>query len=295
MNASFSRKVFVCCNTVFLAAVTMICILPMIHLLAISLSSSSFAEAGAVTFWPRGFTLQAYSFLAGKSEFFTALIITLKRVALGVTLNVMLCVITAFPLSREKEQFHFRTVYVWFLAVTMFFGGGLVPTYLVVSKLGLINSLWALVLPGAVPVWYVVMMVNFFRGIPKALEEAARLDGASSMTTLVRVFLPLSLPSLATILLFTAVNHWNSWFDGFIYMNSLTSYPLSSYLYSLVAQANFMSTASLSPADMQRLSSVGQKTLRMAQILLGALPIMCVYPFVQRYFIKGIVVGSVKE
>jgi putative aldouronate transport system permease protein len=291
-----SRKVFVAFNTFLLASITIICIAPLVHLLAVSLSHSIYASAGVVGLWPRGFTLTAYSFLSERSSFIESIFISVQRVVLGTGVNLTLCVLTAYPLSREKEQFHLRTVYVWFFAVTMFFGGGLVPTYLIVNMTGIGNTIWALVLPGALNVWHMVMMLNFFRGVPKSLEEAARLDGASHLKTLALIYLPLSLPSLATILLFTMVGHWNAWFDGFLYMNSPRKYPLQTYLSTLIMNPALLSnTAMITPEEIERLASISAKTLRVAQIFLGALPIMCVYPFLQRFFIKGIVLGSVKE
>jgi len=296
LKDSASRKAFVAVNTFMLALITIICVAPLVHLLAVSLSHNRYASAGVVGLWPRGFTLTAYSFLSERSSFLTSIFVSAQRVFLGTAINLSLCVLTAYPLSREKDQFHLRTVFVWFFAITMFFGGGLVPTYLVVNMTGIGNTIWALVLPGALNVWHMVMMLNFFRGVPKSLEEAARLDGASHFKTLLLVYLPLSLPSLATILLFTMVGHWNSWFDGFLYMNSPKKYPLQTYLSTLIMNPALLSNKALiTQEEIERLSSISAKTLRVAQIFLGALPIMCVYPFLQRFFIKGIVLGSVKE
>lgn len=294
MKPTVSRRVFVTCNTLFLTVVTLLCIAPLVHLLAVSFSKNVYALAGEVGFWPKGFTLQAYGFLIVKSQFTDALIVSLQRVALGTAINMALVILTAYPLSKETSAFRMRTAYVWFFAVTMFFGGGLVPTYMVIKMTGLINKIWALVVPGALNVWNCVMLLNFFRGVPKELEEAARIDGASHLTTLINVYLPLSMPALATILLFTVVGHWNSWFDGFIYLNSPKQYPLQTYLSTLVMQASMVNKKFITKEDLVKLQDVSEKTLKVAQIFLGALPIMLVYPFLQKYFIKGIVVGSVK-
>ena len=295
MKNSVSRNIFIGFNTFLLSLVAIISIAPIIHLFAVSLSSNVAAMSGAVGLWPVDFTFQAYSFLSSKSEFMTALWVTLQRLVLGVAVNMSLCVLVAYPLSKEKQHFRQRTAFVWFFAITMFFGGGLVPTYIIVQMTGIYNTIFSLILPGAVPVFYVVMMLNFFRGIPKSLEEAAWLDGAGHISTLARIYLPMSLPSLATILLFTSVNHWNAWFDGYIYFNRATSYPLATFLYTLISQANLMNKTQYTVEDLANLSQVGEKTLRTAQIFLGALPIMMLYPFLQGFFIKGIVLGSVKE
>jgi len=185
-------------------------------------------------------------------------------------------------------------VFAWIFAFTMFFGGGLIPLFFVIQRTGIMGTVWALVLPGAVNVWHAVMLLNFFRGVPKELEEAAQIDGAGHMITLIKVFLPLSLPALATILLFTTVGHWNAWFDGMIFMRSPADFPLSTYFAMLVMQADVTARVTLTPEEIMALANVDDRTLRTAQIFLGALPIMAVYPFLQRYFVKGIVVGSVK-
>ena len=293
MHKSTGEKVFNILNIIILSLVTLASIMPMIYLLAISLSSSEAVNAGMVTFIPIGFTLQAYTFLIQKSQFLTALFVSIKRVALGTVINMLLAILTAYPLSKETARFKARTAYAWFFAVTMFFGGGLIPSYIVVQQTGIMDTIWALVLPGALNVWNMVMLLNFFRGIPKELEEAAFVDGAKHSTVLWSIFVPISKPALATILLFTIVGHWNAWFDGIIYMNSMQHYPLQSYLSTLVTQ-NFSKMTVMTPEELKRLEDLSNKTLKIAQIFLGALPIMMVYPFLQKYFIKGITLGSVK-
>lgn len=273
--------------------VALVCILPMFHLLAVSLSSSQAVSASKVSFIPVGFTLKGYTFLMHESKFINALSVSLRRVAVGTTLNMLLVIITAYPLSKSSTMFKARTGYVWFFVITMFFGGGMIPTYIIVNETGIIDTIWALILPGALNVWHTVMLLNFFRGIPKEIEEAAVMDGAKHFTILWKIFVPISKPALATILLFTMVNHWNSWFDGIIYMNSPNNYPLQSYLSTLVRE-NFNRTMIMSPEELERLKNLSNKTLKIAQIFLAMLPIMMVYPFLQKYFIKGITIGSVK-
>ncbi|MFC5404711.1 carbohydrate ABC transporter permease [Cohnella soli] len=289
---SLSRKAFLIVNSIALSLITLLGIVPFLHLLSVSLSSNAAASAGEVRLWPVEFTLDAYRFLGQKVEFLRSIVISVERVVLGTAINMLLVFVTAYPLSKTNEQFRFRTVYVWFFAITMFFGGGLIPTYIVIKETGLIDSIWALILPGALNVWYTVMMLNFFRGIPKELEEAATIDGANYLSILWRIFLPISLPSIATIGLFTIVGHWNSWFDGILYLNSPDKYPLQTYLSTLVTAINVKSITLDNTGILQNL---GERTLRTTQIFLGALPIMLVYPFLQKYFIKGITVGSVKE
>ncbi|GGG03451.1 carbohydrate ABC transporter permease [Paenibacillus aceti] len=291
---TISRRIFLLCNTLILSAITVLGIIPFIHLLSISLSSNTAAMAGEVKLWPVGFNLDAYRYLGEKVEFFRSFGVSVQRVILGTAINMVLVFITAFPLSKSNDQFKFRTVYVWFFAITMFFGGGLIPTYIIVKDTGLIDSIWALILPGALNVWNMVLMLNFFRGIPRELDEAATIDGAGQWKVLWRIYLPVSLPSIATIGLFTIVGHWNAWFDGILYLNSPEKYPLQTYLSTLIMAINSQMT-SISIEQIKAMENLSEKTLRTAQIFMGALPIMLVYPFLQKYFVKGITVGSVKE
>ncbi|MFD0716537.1 carbohydrate ABC transporter permease [Paenibacillus sp. GCM10027626] len=289
---SFPRRAFIAGNYLLLSAVTLLGIIPFIHLLAVSLSSNTAVLAGEVTLWPRGFTLEAYRFLGQKVDFIRSLGVSLERVVLGTVINMLLAVLTAYPLSKEVRQFRFRTFYVWFFAITMFFGGGLIPTYIVVKETGLMNTIWALVVPGALNVWNMIMLLNFFRGISKDLQEAALMDGAGHWKLLWSIYLPVSKPAIATILLFTIVGHWNSWFDGILYLNAPEHYPLQTYLSTLVTSMN---KSMIGIDDLNVLQNLSEQTLRTAQIFLGALPIMLVYPFLQKHFTKGITIGSVKE
>lgn len=291
---TISRRLFVVLNTLLLTAITLLGIIPFIHLLSISLSSNTAAMAGEVKLWPVGLNLDAYRYLGEKVEFFRSLWVAVERVVLGTVVNMFLVFITAFPLSKSNNQFKYRTPYVWFFAITMFFGGGLIPTYIIVKNTGLIDSIWALILPGALNVWNMVLMLNFFRTIPKELDEAATIDGAGHWRVLWSIYLPVSLPSIATIGLFTIVGHWNAWFDGILYLNSPEKYPLQTYLSTLIMSINSQLT-SISIEQIKAMENLSEKTLRTAQIFMGALPIMAVYPFLQKYFVKGMTVGSVKE
>jgi putative aldouronate transport system permease protein len=179
----------------------------------------------------------------------------------------------------------------------MLWGGGLLPTYMLIYKLKLMNNIFALILPGAVPVFNVVLMLNFFRGIPKSLEESAKMDGANHWTILFKIFIPLSVASIATLSLFSLIGHWNSWFDGIIYMNTNSNYPLSSYLQTMIVMTD-MDTISRNLSqntDIPFYQFLSEKNMRSAQIVVGSLPLIMVYPFVQRYFKQGMTLGSVKE
>lgn len=291
---SNSRKVFNGVNIIFLTLITAICVLPFVHLLALSFSSEMATAAGEVNLLPKDFSVEAYRFLLQKKDFFRSMGVSVWRVVLGTTISMFLIIITAYPLSKESLKFKARTRYVWFFAITMFFGGGLIPTYMVIKELNLIDTIWALVLPGALSVWNIILLLNFFRQIPKELEEAAVMDGAGQMTILFKIFVPIALPAIATLVLFTMVGHWNAWFDGVMYLNTPSKYPLQTYLSTIVLDQNLSNLNSMSPEQLKRMQEVGNLNLKSAQIFMGALPILCVYPFLQRFFVKGIVVGSVK-
>lgn len=290
---SLSRTIFNVFNVMILIITSLLCILPFINLLAVSFSGSAAVSAGLVNFWPIDFTTKAYEFALKGGRFFTALIVSTKRVAIGVTMNLVLMVITAYPLSKSKLKLTGRNYYMGFFVITMLINGGLIPTYLVVNKMGLINSIWALILPGALPVYNMIILMNFMRGLPEEIEEAAMIDGATPIQILIKVVLPVLKPALATVGLFCIVGHWNSWFDGIIYMNDTAKYPLQSYLQTLLQ--NFEQIMQKSGTDYTKLlSMMNARTGRASQLFLGAIPIMLIYPFLQKYFTKGLVIGSVK-
>ncbi|MCK9858593.1 MULTISPECIES: carbohydrate ABC transporter permease [Paenibacillus] len=290
-HKTLGYKIFNIGNYVFLGFLSLLCILPIIHILAVSFSSMAPASSNLVGFWPIGFTTDAYEKTFGNSNFLNSLGVSVMRTVLSTVIGMALCLMTAYPLSKEDLHFRGRTMYIWIFVFTILFSGGLIPSYILIQKLGLMDSIWALVLPGAVSVWNVILMLNFFRGLPKELEEAAYLDGAGQLKTLVLVFIPLSMPSIATLSLFTMVYQWNSWFDGMIYMRDIKDYPLASLLQTIIVQQDF----SKINVDPKQLENISQRTVRAAQIFIGALPILLVYPFLQRFFVKGMVIGAVKE
>ncbi|QNK54882.1 carbohydrate ABC transporter permease [Paenibacillus sp. PAMC21692] len=286
---SLSRKLFHAANYSFMIALSLLCLLPFIHIWAISFSDSAAVNGGLVKLWPVDFNLDAYSYILGDSKFGSAFWISLQRTVLGTLINVLLCVLVAYPLSKESTHFPARSVYVWYFMLTMLIGGGLVPNYMTIKAYGLIDSLWALILPGAVSVYFIVLMLNFFRGLPRELEESAFVDGAGHWTILFKIYMPLSLPSIATISLFAMVGHWNAWFDGLLYLNRPENYPLQTFLQTIITQPDMSKLH-----DVSQMMNVTTRNVKTAQIFVGMLPILLVYPFLQRFFIKGIVVGSVK-
>ena len=293
IRKSIGRKVFLCFNYVFVTMITLSCVIPLLNLLAMSFSSSQAIIENKVSLLPVDFTLKAYQYVLKNREFWVSVAVSAKRVLLGVPLNVILTILVAYPLSKSDQAFPARKFYVAFMLVVMLFNGGLMPTYFIVAKTGLIDTVWSLVLPGAVPIFSCIVLMNFFRGIPEELEESARLDGANQLQVLVRIFLPLSKPSIATVTLFSLVWHWNSWFEGLIYSNYTQNYPLQSYLQTLVVST----TEALRTSDLKtimELTQVNDTNMKSAQIFISIIPLMLVYPFLQKYFTTGLTLGSVK-
>lgn len=288
------RKIFNIFNIILLFIVSMTCVLPFVHLLAVSFSSATAVAAGKVGFIPIDFNIASYEFALSGGKFLRSLMISFERVILGVGINLILMIMTAYPLSKTKKQVAGRNAYMTFFMITMLISGGMIPSYLVVTSLGLKDTIWALVLPGALPVSNMIVLMNFMRELPDEIEEAAAMDGASPIQILIKVLLPILKPALATVGLFCIVAHWNDWFSGMLYMSSPENYPLQTYLQSLLKNFEQMMQQGRG-ADMQDImSQLNERTGRAAQLFLGSLPVMIVYPFLQKYFTKGLVLGSVK-
>lgn len=279
--------------TVSLIVIAFLSLAPMLNTIMISISSSAAVNAGEVNFIPIDINFSSYEKILNDSKFWRAFLISVERVVLGGGINMLLTILMAYPLSRSVGQFRSRNIYMWIIIFTMLFSGGVVPWYMVISELKLINTIWALVLPGAVPVFNVILLMNFFKGIPKELEEAAFMDGAGPLKILFKIFLPVSLPSLATITLFVIVGHWNNFFDGIVLINDSNKIPLQTYLQQLSLTRDQMQN--LTVEQLQQYNKISNTTLNSAKILVSMIPIMLIYPFLQRYLIHGIVLGSVKE
>ncbi|MFK7696052.1 carbohydrate ABC transporter permease [Paenibacillus sp. HJGM_3] len=290
-HKSAAYRVFSLINHAMLAVLALVCIAPLVHILAVSLSGKAAASANLVGMWPIDFTWQAYGKSIANPFFLDSLWIAVKRTVLGTAVGMTVVTLAAYPLSKSELHFRPGGIYKWYFVFTMLFNGGMIANYLLIMKLGLINSLWALILPGAVSVWNMILLLNFFRTVPKELEEACLIDGAGHFRTLFYVYLPISLPALATLSLFTMVSHWNAWFDGLIYMTKFQHYPLATFLQTIIVQQDF-DKMNVNKEDLENIS---QRTVKAAQIFIGALPILLVYPFLQKFFIKGIVLGAIKE
>ena len=292
IKSSPARRAFLVVNYFFLTLVMCISLFPLVHVFALSLSSNSAAQAGWVTILPVDFTLDSYQYILAKPEFFQSFGVSVVRVVLGTLLSIGLTILCAYAMAQPDERFHARKYYVWVFLVTMVFSGGLIPLFIVVKSVGIYNSIWALILPGAVQTFNIILMLNFFRGLPYALTESALIDGANHFQIMTKIIVPVSKPSLATVGLFTMVNHWNSWFDGMIYISDTAKYPLQTYLRNVIQSVDI---ASIDLTSVGAMTNVSQKTVTAAQIFVAIIPILLVYPLLQKYFITGMTLGSVKE
>ena len=276
---------------VFLILAALLCVYPMWYTLAVSFSSKAAVSAGKVWLLPSGFNLGSYKKLLADNQFFKSFLVSVERVAVVCSLNMLLLALTAYPLCLPREKFPWGKAYIWFFVANMLFSGGMIPAYIVVRNYHLLNSFWSMILPGALPIYNMILLVNFFRNVPYELNEAATIDGAGPLQILFRIYVPVSLPSLACLLLFAFVGHWNSYFDGLLYINDLAKQPLQTYIYQISA---VLDPQSMTPDQLREASKLSDLTLNSAKVVIAMIPIMALYPFLQKYFVTGMTLGSVK-
>jgi putative aldouronate transport system permease protein len=288
--SSGKRKIFLFINTMLCIIIALTCLAPMLHILALSFSKKEAIISGMVGFLPVGFTWDNYNYVAKDSAFYNAFLVSVIRTVLALAIQLTMTFLAAYPISHLRNRFHARNFYTWFLLIAVLFNGGLIPTYLVVAKTGLVNSIWSLILPGAVPLFYVILMQNFMKTLPEEIKESAAIDGAGQWRILFRIVLPLCQVSIATVSLFIVVDNWNAWYDGMLYINDNHLFPLQTYLRTVVVQVDLSQMSDMNSIA-KLVASTGADT---AKIFLAMLPVIAVYPFVQKYFVRGIVLGSVK-
>lgn len=241
----------------------LICLLPLINVLSVSLNAKHSADR--VVLWPVDWSVESYQIMLTRDELFVSLWMSVKRVVLGVVINTVLTVLMAYPLSRNGRVYKTRRVYVGILIFCMLFNGGMVPTLILVTVwLNLGNTVWALVLPGAVPIFNVILVMNFMRQMPKEMEEAAWIDGASNIKTLIYIVIPLSVPVIATVMMFSFVSQWNDWFSGLLYMTDVAKYPFQTYIQSTITAPDISNMI-----DLQNYANVSDKTIKAAQTIVG--------------------------
>ncbi len=291
-SKTLSSRIFYGVLLFILAVLAFICIYPLWYTFSLSVSNKSAANSGLVTFYPIGFTLTSYREIMGDWKFFNSFWISIQRTFLGTSISLLFMIMMAYPLSKKASVFRLRDIIMWILIFCMIFNGGLIPWYLTVQNYGLLDTMWALVFAGSLPVFNVILLMNFFRGLPEDIEEAAVVDGAGPWRILFGIVVPCSIPVIATIILFMGVYHWNEFFNGLVLMSRDTRYPLQTYIQQLVVQ--IPAGTSLTPEQYQRLSELSNKSLNAAKVFISVIPMLLVYPFVQKYFVTGIMLGAVK-
>ena len=289
---TFSSIVIDIIAIVVLVLLALSTLLPLWYTLCVSLSDKSAAAAGLVGLWSIGINLTSYHSILGDTNFFNAFYVSLKRVALGTAAELVATLLIAYPLSKSTREFPARNVVMWFLIFAWIFSGGLIPWYQVMKKLHMINNIWGLVLGNSLPIFNVILAVNFFRNLPKEIEEAALIDGAGPWQIFLQIYIPLSKPMIATISLFSIVYHWNEFFNGLVLSTRQAFYPLQTYIQQMIVVIN---TANMTQDQIQMLNEISNQTLNAAKIFIAMIPILLIYPLLQRYFIAGITLGSVKE
>ena len=282
------ERIFNVINIIIVTLVGLLCLAPFIHVIAKSFSGNMPLVLKKVYFWPKEFQLDNYSFVLSNKQYLVSMKNSVIITVCGTVLSMVITFLTAFVFTRQNLPF--QKLYVGLFIFTMFFGGGIIPTYLLFSSVGLLDTYAVLILPGGVGVFNIILMRNFMESISPSLEESARIDGASNMVILFKIILPLSIPAIATISLFFAVGKWNAYFNAVIYTTRKDLMPIQLYLRNILQNLDL-----LAEEDPEQLAYVSTEGVRASTTISAILPILCVYPFLQKYFVGGMLIGAVKE
>lgn len=277
-------------NTTFLICLALIGILPFIHMIAVAFSGGAASAANSVGLLPVDFSTNAFQEVVNDGSFLKSFVTSMLRVFLGTVITMVLTILTAYPVSLSDREFPARKFYVVIMVITMLFSGGLLPAYILNTRIGLVDNIWALVIPGAVPIFNVIVLLNFYRGIPPEIREAALIDGADDFCCLGKIYLPLSKPCLTTLTMFCVIGHWNAWFDGLLYMRDNTKYPLQTYLQVYLSSLSDIK----SQQEVTQMLATSDRSLMYAYIVLSCIPILLVFPLLSKHIKSGLVLGSVK-
>ena len=288
---SWKNRIFDISVILLLFLLGAFCMLPLLHVIALSFSNKVAVMEGRVLIWPVDVTSTPYRAILEDSRFIQSFWVSVKRVVLGVGINMILTILAAFSLSQTEREFPARKYYMWVMVFAMLFGAPLIPWYFVIKETGLIDTIWAMILPGALPVYNTILLMNFFRELPKEIKESALMDGVNPLQMLIKIIIPLSKPAIATIAVFAVVWHWNSFFDGMLLINTPEKAPLQTYIYNLINSSPIVNT-SMTAEQQEALSSM--RTYNAAKVVVAALPVAVFYPFMQRFFVSGLTLGSVK-
>lgn len=292
MKYAWDDRIFTVVNYLFLAFILIIVAYPIIYVASASFSSPYAVTSGKMWLWPVEFNVRGYSAVFHHSQIVKSFFNSLKITVLGTTLNIVLTVMAAYPLSRRT--FYGRGLFTGIMAFTMFFSGGLVPTFLLIKGLGMYNTSWALILPGAVGVSNVIIARTFFQSnIPEELYEAGQLDGCSDIRFLLKVVLPLSSPVIAVLVMYYAVGHWNAYFNALIYIADKDKQVLQVVLKNILIESRMMEEMMLDVAEMEQRQGLSE-LLKYATIVVSSLPMLILYPFIQKHFVKGVMIGAIK-
>ena len=290
MKVSPSYKVFTVINIIIILVIVFITLYPFINIIAQSFSSEAYIRSGQVNLIPRGFNVETYRLIMSDSTFWINYRNTVAYTVVATAISMVLT--TTFAYALAKKRLKGRNFFIGIAVFTMFFNGGIIPNYVLVSNLGLTNTLWAIVLPNAISVFNLLIMKSFFENMPEELEEAASIDGLSTYGTLLRIVLPLSKAVLATMVLFYAVANWNSWFQAFLYLDKQELFPVTMYLRNMIAGATGGTAAgAVADASTAQIAS----NIKSVTMVLTVLPILVIYPFVQKHFVSGVMLGSVRQ
>ncbi|MBY3620634.1 carbohydrate ABC transporter permease [Acinetobacter sp. CUI P1] len=296
-RTNIGDRLFIGFIYVFLTLLAFSAFYPFWNSLVISFNEGMDTSKGGITFWVREFTLENYKIVFEDSRLMGGFVIATLRTVIGTVTAILATSIFAYGMS--KRELMGRKYYMIMCIITMYFGGGLIPSYMLIRSLGLFNSFWVFIIPALVSVWNMIIFRTFFQGLPQGLEESAKIDGCGYWGTFLRIVLPLSGPVIATLSLFTAVNHWNEWFVASIYITKEELMPIQTILrqilFSNIASEQLSNVDASSIAHINSAKKITSKSLTMATIMVATIPIVCVYPFLQRFFVKGVLVGSLKE
>ena len=292
-KSSLGDKVFVVCNTIFLVSFVIITLYPVLNTVALSFNNGIDAVRGGIHLLPRVFTLQNYKTVLGQQNIITGAYISVARTVVGTILSLAANALLAYVVSRKR--FLFRSQLSLFWVITMYVSGGMIPTLILYRNLGLTGTFWVYVIPGMISVFNMLVLRTYMMGLPEGLEESAQIDGANDFTIFVRIVSPLCKPVYATVALFVAVGQWNSWFDVMLYNRMNTKYTTLQYELMKLLSSVMQQGGSATSAGQGAAAAVTPVTARAAATVVTMLPIICLYPFLQRYFVAGMTLGSVKE
>ncbi|MDF2937551.1 MAG: binding-protein-dependent transport system inner rane component [Paenibacillaceae bacterium] len=290
IKETFSYRLFQVVNAIVMTFVCLVTLYPFVYLIAQSFSSEASIYAGKVFLYPVDFTFETYGIILSKPEFYQYYSNTILYAVIGTIISVSATAVLSYPLS--KERLRLNKFFIPFVLFTMYFGGGLIPNYILVAKsLGMRDTIWAIVIPGAISAFNVILVKTFFASLPTEIEEAAKVDGLGVYGIFMRITLPLSKPILATMVLFSMVGLWNNWFGPSLYLQSKDKWPVALYLRQLIDSLGGTAAEAGASSETDRQIAA---TIKSAAMVLTSLPIICIYPFVQKYFVQGMMIGSVK-